>query len=178
MKKVTNIIHKITAAVSVITHVSFLAIMVIIVLDVILRKAGGSGITGAYEIVQVVLAAGVFAGFAYTQSEHGHVHVTLLISHFPQKVRFLVYGILAILSTAGAFLAAYGAYLAAVDNYKKFVNGGAGSTGVIRIPYYPFYIIEIICMVMLGVALAWDMIKSFIAIGNPEVAEEIQSTWT
>lgn len=177
MKKVTGIIHKITAAVSVITHISFLAIMVIIVLDVIMRKVGSSGITGAYEIVQVVLSAGVFAGFAYTQSEHGHVHVTLLISRFPQKMRFFVYGLLAVLSTAAAFFAAYGAYLATLDNYKKFLNG-AGSTGVLRIPYYPFYIIEIICMVMLGIALAWDMIKSFIAIGNKEVAEEIQSTWT
>ena len=177
MKKVTNVLHKITGIVSLITHVSFLAIMVVIVADVILRKFGGAGITGAYEIVQVVLSAGVFAGFAYTQSEHGHVHVTLLISHFPQKIRFLVYGILAILSTAAAFFAAYGAYLATLDNYKKFLNG-AGTTGVLRIPYYPFYIIEIICMAMLGVALAWDMIKSFIAIGNKEVAEEIQSTWT
>ena len=177
MKKITDIIHKITAAVSVITHISFLAIMIIIVVDVIWRKAGGAGITGAYEIVQVVLAAGVFAGFAYTQSEHGHVHVTLLISHFPQKLRFIVYGLLAILSTAAAFIAAYGAFLGFQDNYKKFLNG-AGATGVIGIPYFPFYIIECICMFMLGVALAWDMIKSFIAVGNKEVAEEIQSTWT
>ena len=177
MKKFTDVLHKITAGVSIITHISFLAIMVIIVVDVILRKVGNTGITGAYEMVQVVLSAGVFAGFAYTQSEHGHVHVTLLISHFPQKARFFVYGLLAVLSTLAACFAAYGAALGAMDNYKKFLNG-AGATGVLKIPYYPFYWIEAVCMGILAFALCWDMIKSFIAIGNKEVAEEIQSTWT
>ena len=176
-KKIDSILHKITAALSIVTHVAFLAIMIIIVIDVILRKVANSGIMGAYEMVQVALSAGVFAGFAYCQSEHGHVHVTLLISHFPTKVRFIVFGALSALSTAAAFYLSHAAYLAEVDNYAKWLKG-AGRTGVVGIPYFPFYWVEVICMIIFGVVLAWDTIKCFIAIGNKEVAEEVQSTWT
>ena len=177
VQKIDKILHKITACLSLVTHAAFLTIMVVIVVDVILRKVANTGIMGAYEIVQVVLSAGVFAGFAYCQAEKGHVHVTLLISHFPQKLRFLVFGLLSILSTVAAFYLSHAAYLAEVDAYKKFLKG-AGSTGVIGIPFYPFYWIEVICMFIFGVMLAWDTLKNFIAIGNKEVAEEVQSHWT
>lgn len=176
-KKIDKILHKITAAVSLVTHVSFLFIMIIIVIDVVMRKAANAGIVGAYEMVQVALSAGVFAGFAYCQSEHGHVHVTLLISHFPTKVRFIVFGALAVLSTMATFYTAYAAFLAMNDSLAKYAKG-AGATGVVGIPFWPFYLIEIICLVIFGIVLAWDTIKCFIAIGNKEVAEEVQSHWT
>ena len=177
IKKIDKILHAITTGVSIVTHISFLTIMVVIVVDVLLRKIANTGIMGAYEIVQMVLSAGVFAGFAYCQSEHGHVHVTLLISHFPQKVRFLVFGLLSILSTAAAFYLSHAAMLAMKDQYAKLLKG-AGATGVVGIPYWPFYLIEVICMFIFGVVLAWDTIKNFIAMGNKEVAEEIQATWS
>lgn len=177
IKKIDKILNTITGAVSLISHAAFLGIMVVIVIDVILRKVANTGIMGAYEIVQVILSAGVFAGFAYCQSQKGHVHVTLLISHFPEKLRFIVFGLLSVLSTIACFYTAHAAYLAEVDSYSKWLKG-AGRTGVVGIPFYPFYWIEIICLVIFGVILAWDTLKNFIAIGNKEVAEEVQSHWT
>ena len=177
MTKIDSILHKITTVISLITHVAFCAIMVLIVADVLLRKIAGTGIIGAYEMVQVILSAGVFAGFAYCQSEHGHVHVTLLISHLPEKLRFIIFGVMSVLSTIAAFALSYAAYLAEVDSYKKFLKG-AGTTGVVGIPYYPFYWVEVICMFIFGIVLAWDTIKNFIAIRNQKVAEDVQSTWT
>ena len=177
MKKIDKILHKLSGIILILGYISFIGVMLVICIDVVMRKVATNGITGAYEIVEVVLSVGVFAGFAYCQSEHGHVHVTLLLQLFPQKLRFFIYGLMSIFSTIAAFAVAYAAYLQAGDSYAKFLKG-AGTTGVIRIPYFPFYWVEIVCMIVFGLTLAWDMIKNFIAIGHKDLAEEIQSTWS
>lgn len=174
MKKIEKVISILTSIVSTLSYLGFLAVMVLIVVDVVMGKVTG-GVTrviGAYEIIQYLLLCGVFASFAYTQSLHGHVHVTMLISKFPQKLRFLIYGITYILSAATAALLTYAA--AAQANYS--ISAGT-KTGVLGIPLFPFFWVECFCMAIFAITLVWDVIKSFIAMFNKEVAEEIQSTW-
>lgn len=173
IKKVDKVVHGITGIVSIASYVGFLAIMGIIVVDVVLRKLTSSGITGSYELVERVLMFAVFASFAYTQSLQGHVHVTMFVSKFPAKLRFVVLGLTGLLSAFAAFLLAYAAVVQANDALRK-----STMTGVLGIPLFPFFWIEAVCMAAFGLALLWDVVRSFAAIGNQEVAEEIQANWT
>ncbi len=172
IKKIDRALLGFTTTVSLVSYVGFLAVMLIIVVDVLQRKITGTGINGAYELVERILMCGVFAAFAYTQSLRGHVHVTMFISKLPSKPRFLVFGLTGILSSMGAFALAYAAVLQA-----QYSMSAGTMTGVLQIALYPFFFIEAICMAIFGLTLLWDVCKSFIAIGNKDVAEDIESSW-
>lgn len=173
IKKIDKISLTLTSVVSIVSYVGFLAVMLLIVVDVLLRKVVGSGVTGAYEMVERLLMVAVFASFAYTQSKQGHVHVTMFISKLPSVLRFILVGLTGILSSGAAFLLAYAAVLQAKSSLALGTK-----TGVLGIALCPFFWVEAVCMAVFGIALLWDVIKSFAAIKNKEVAQEIQSHWT
>lgn len=173
IKKIDKISLALTSVVSIVSYIGFLAVMLLIVVDVLLRKIMDSGVTGAYEMVERLLMVAVFASFAYTQSKQGHVHVTMFISKLPNAVRFVLVGLTGILSSGAAFLLAYAAVLQANSSLALGTK-----TGVLGIALYPFFWVEAVCMAVFGVALLWDVVKSFVAIKNKEVAQEIQSHWT
>lgn len=171
--KIDKTLLRVTTAVSIVSYIGFLFIMALTVADVALRKITGVGITGTMELVERTLMCSVFAGFAYTQSLGGHVHVTMLIMHFPAKLRFVCYGVMGMLSTLIAAALGYAGITQA-----QYSHMAATRTGVLGIPLYPFFIVEGICMICFAIALLWDVIKSFMAIGNAELAAEIQSEWS
>lgn len=155
-----------------ITFAAFLAMMLIIMIDVVSRTITGNSLQGTYEIVERLLMMGVFASIAYTQTEHGHVHVTMLISHLPLKPALIINGITSLLSVAAILMIAYASFLQSQFSYAQHTT-----TGVLFIPLFPFYIAETLGMIIFSLAVIWDTIKCFIALGNEEVAESIRSTW-
>lgn len=170
--KINKIVAIFAKAVAGITFAAYIAMMLLIVADVIVRNITGSAIQGTYEIVERLLMIGVFAALAYTQTKHGHVHVTMVISHLPFKVGLILSGITSVFSTVAILAVAYASFL-----QSQFALSAHTTTGVLYIPLYPFYIIETIGMAIFAIAVIWDAVKSFIALGNRELAEDIRSTW-
>lgn len=164
-KKIDKVLLRINTVLSVLTYVGFVGIMLLMSADVLLRKLTGGGIIGTYEIVQYVLMAAVFASFAYTQSLKGHIKVTMLLHVMPEKVRYLLAGIMGLLSTAAAGVVAW----SAVQQALYSMSAGTKS-GVLGFPYYPFYWIEVVGMAAYAVVLLWDALKSFGALGSQELA--------
>lgn len=152
---------------------TLVAVVLIIVIDVFMRFILGSTLRGAYEMVQYVLMLSIFSSFAYCQTERGHVHVTMLISLFPKKLRFILYALTTLLAGAGSFAVAY----SAIKQGSVYLASNMTS-GVLLMPLFPFYWVEGICMAVFGLALLWEVVKSTLAIWNPTIAEEIQSSWT
>lgn len=173
MLKLESIIRKITYAIMVISIVAFAGIMLLTICDIVLRLLFHSPIVGAYEIVERTMICGVFASFAYTQMVHGHVQITLIISHLPRVVRFIILGLLAVLSGVVCFILAYAAQMqAGVALSSNYV------TSMLKIPLFPFYWVEVISMVVLGLTFLFDAAENFFAVGSKKMAEHIQSTWT
>lgn len=172
MKKVESIVKKITSAVSVISYVGFFCVMAITVADILIRWITGKPILGVYEVVERIMICAVFASFAYTQTENGHVQITMVISKLPQKLRFAIMTLNNLLSAAVIILTAYAAYrqgmVAMSSNY---------TTGVLLIPLWPFYWVEIISMAVLCLAFLFHAAKNAAAIFNSDVAAEIQADW-
>lgn len=162
-----------TTAVSMISFLCVILIMLLIVADVIVRKVLNSPISGAYEIVQYLLMSFIFASFAYTQSERGHIHITMLIRIMPQKLRFVCYSITGLLSTA---VAAYLGYAAILQADQALV--GNYISGVLRFQIYPFYWVMAITMFVFTIALFFDVIRSFIAMFNDDFANDIMKDWS
>lgn len=176
MKSVMNWFTKITDAItnffSAISMVVIMFLMCAICVDIVTGNIMDSPIPGMYELCQVVLSTVVFTTWAYTQSKHGHIHVTMFVAKMPQVLRFICFGITSLLSTVTMVIAAYAVYFAILDKKKS-----GECTGTLLIPYWPFFIFEFIAFILLALLLFKDTIKAFWAIGSKEVADEIQATW-
>ncbi|MFA9423119.1 MAG: TRAP transporter small permease [Sedimentibacter sp.] len=171
MKKIEAYLSKLTSIVSIISYAGIFMIMVLIVVDVFVRFIIGTTIVGAYEIVERLLFCSVFASFAYAQSHKGHVHVTMLVSLFPAKVRMFFLGLTGIFSVVICFVLAYAASLQAI---QAFVSNY--TTGVLKIKLFPFYWVEFVAMIVLGLAVLYDSLKCFVGISNQEISNEVDDS--
>lgn len=172
VQKIDKIISRISGGTAAATYVAFVGIMLIIGVDVFLRMAFKRPILGSYEIVERMLLILVFAAFAYTQSNRGHIHVTLFLSRFPNFISMPLFGILGLLSTATSVFCGYATWAQADYSLKA-----STVTAVLHIPLYPFFYIAAICMYVFSLTLLWDTIKSFIGIANEDVRNDIKSSW-
>lgn len=156
-----------------ISAIGIVAIMTLIFVDVFIRYVFNISIVGSYEIVELIMSVAIFMSFAYTQAEKGHVHVTMLISKLPTRPRFICYSITSLLSTGIVGATAYAAF----EQAGKVMAKGS-STGVLAIPFFPFYYIESVALALFTLVLLGDALKACVAIFNDEVAKDIESSWT
>ncbi len=173
MIKIGKIVDKATFLVSLISYGGVVAIMLLNVFDVFMTKLLNKPISGAYEITECLLLCTVIASFAYAQSKKSHINMTILINIFPKILRFLVFGIMGLLSTGTAAVVGYAAVLQA----QSAIDKGA-ITSVLSIPMYPFYYVEAAAMFVFALVLLYDTILAFMAIFNKKYAEIVTSSWT
>ena len=171
--KSTNGIKKICYYICYVSMVLVVCMMLLMFVDSILGLFFNSRITGSYELVQCMLCIVVFTSWAYTQTEHGHIHVVMFIRMMPNKLRFICFGLTALLSTVTMGFATY-ALIGVIQS--KYTSGEC--TGTLLIPYWPFYIIEAIAFLVFTLALLCDTIKALMAIFDKETAEDVMKSWS
>ena len=169
---ITVVTDKICYYVSFFSMATIVLMMVMVTLDVILKAFFNSTVKGCYEICQMALATLVFSSWAYTQTVHGHMHVTMFITKFPQKLRFIAFSLTSLISVVTMVFGFYGVYLQIGS-----VRASGECTGTLLIPLWPFYVFEFVAMILLAIVLFRDAIKSIIAIWDEPMANEIQATW-
>ena len=169
----TRLIKKICYYVCFVSMALVLCMMLLMFVDAMLGLVFNSRITGSYELVQCMLCILVFTSWAYTQTEHGHIHVVMFVRMMPRKLRFICYSLTALLSTGTMGFATY-ALIGAIKS--KMASGEC--TGTLLIPYWPFYVVEFIAFLVFTLALLCDTIKSILAIFDTEVAEEVMESWS
>lgn len=172
MLKIGKYLRRISTAVSMLSYGGIFAIMILNVIDVFTTKVFLRTVTGAYEITEMLLLITVFTAFAYGQTERVHIHITMLIKHFPRPVKFSLYGLMGLLS---AFVAGLVGYAAVIHGLSALAKGSV--TAVLMIPMYPFYFVESVAMFGLAIVLLYDALVSFVAIGSDECAEFVTSDW-
>lgn len=172
MHTFTKITDKICEYISYISMVVIAFIMFFNVICVVGRYTGNN-ITGGVEITQVTLSALIFSSWAYVQTQHGHIHVTMFLSKMPQKVRFALFTITSVLTTVTLLFAT----VAVFQEMVALITTKHTATGNLLIPYWPFYLIEGVSLAMFSVVLLRDAIRSAQAIVNAEVAKEVEQFW-
>jgi len=170
MKRLEKIVKKTTGILSTVSFVGFVFIMAITVCDIVIRYISGNSILGVYEIVERVMICAVFASFAYAQTEHAHVQITLVTAKYPAKLKFVMLALNNLLCAVASILVAYAAMKQAGVAFTSQY-----ATGILQIPLYPFYWVVFVSMIVLCIAFLLDVVKSIAALFNREIAEEIQS---
>lgn len=168
MKKVYGILTKISTGLAYVSYVAILIAVGITVVDVVMRKFFNSAVFGTYEIMEFLMCCTVFASFAYTQTKKGHIRVSMFIKKMPRKLGMTLYSINEFLCTFIAAVIAYAAYMQTGYSIKKHLVSAN-----LFIPHYPFYILEMICMIIFTAVLLVDAIFAVIGIFKKEYADEI-----
>ena len=88
-------------------------------------------------------------------------------------VRFFFVGFTALLSTFTMGFATYSLF--GIIASKKL---SGECTGTLLIPYWPFYVVELIAFAVFTLALLCDTIKAFMAMGDKETAEDVMKSWS
>jgi len=155
------------------SQVLIACMMVFMFVDSMLGLFLDSRILGSYEIVQCMLLIVVFSSWAYTQTVHGHIHVTMFVGFMPRVLKFICFGITSLLSVVTMVFASVGAYRGLIDKMAS-----REATGTLLIPYWPLFIFMFVAFVLMAVVLLCDAIKAFAAIVDDDFAKEVTASWT
>ena len=93
-----RVIFPFSKGISVLSMIAACMMMLLVTVDVFMRRALNQPIFGAYEIGKVLLVIVVFCGVAYVMSVKGHVVVDTLVRLYPKKLQIAVAGIAYFLS--------------------------------------------------------------------------------
>lgn len=171
--KSTKAVKKICYYVCFVSMALVVCMMLLMFVDAMLGLFFNSRITGSYELVQCMLCILVFTSWAYTQTEHGHIHVVMFVRMMPVKLRFFFFGLTSLFATVTMGFAT-GAIFGIIASKKA----SGECTGTLLIPYWPFYVVELIAFAVFTLALLCDTIKAFIAMSDKETADDIMKTWS
>ena len=172
MKGYTLVTNKVCYYICYVGMILIAVMMAIMFVDSMLGLFANYRITGIYELVQCLLLVVVFTSWAYTQTVHGHIHVTMFINMFPQKLRFFCFAVTSFISVATMAFGTYGVYRGIGEKMAS-----KEITATLMIPIWPLFVIECVVFAMFTLVLLGDAVKSAIAMFDKEMADEIQSSW-
>jgi TRAP-type C4-dicarboxylate transport system permease small subunit len=139
--------------------------------DIIKRAVTGKSMTGTTEVMAYMFCALLYSTYAYTQTRHGHVHVTIITEAIKGKGKFILWACTSwIGAITGVFLTC-----AAYNQMLKQIEDGT-YTLMLHIPYEPVYIFSTFGMAVFAIVLIFDAIKAVLAIFSEEYAKEIAET--
>ena len=173
LKGYTLVAGKVCSALCYVSQVFIAFMMIFMFVDSMGGLFFQKRILGSYEIVQCLLLVVVFSSWAYTQTKHGHIHVTMFVGFMPRVLKFICFGLTSLISVATMIFAARGAYRGILEKMAS-----REATGTLLIPFWPLYIFMFLAFALMAVVLFCDALKAIGAIVDDELAEEVTSSWT
>ena len=113
-----------------------MAMVLLVVTDVILRRFFNSPFPFTLEVVEVMLCVVVFFAVAYTAAQGSHVSIDVLVSRFSPRTQAILNAIMYIISVG---LFSFAGWRSIAHGMHLWDMGM--STGVLGIPHYPFVFI-------------------------------------
>ena len=172
MKTLTVISHKLSLVIGFFGLFSIAVMMFLTTADLIARFFFGKAITGVVEVMTYLFLVTLFSGLAYCQTQHAHIHVTMIVSKLPGRQKFILWGITSLLSAVTAGTVAVASYIQTGNVRQQNIH-----SMLLWIPNYPFYFFGAVCMGIFALCLLLDSVKAFLAVFNSEYAAEVSSTW-
>ncbi len=115
---------------------TILALMMLLTaLDVGLRYLFNSPLSGAFELVEYMMAIVIPFSIVYCADQRGHVSVELILARFPRKVQGAVDALMTFVTMIFAIILAWQNFLYIGEVYDTHLT-----SAVLLIPAYPFVI--------------------------------------
>lgn len=136
LKSFNRTLDKITVRLSDIGMIILLAMVVLIIVDIIMRRIFSQPFSWSYEVISVFLVIVVFLTLSFCTSQRAHVSIDALVSRFPKNIRkyfnifALTWGVITFASVAWASI-----------RYGLGEAESGYATGILHIPIFPFIFI-------------------------------------
>ena len=148
-------IFQLSKAMGVIAIGFLIAMMLLTVADVLLRKLFNSPILGSVELVEVMMIFTGFLGLAWCAFNDSHIKVDLIVGSFPPRVQNIIDSITYLLTIV---ICAILSWRSIIESFA--VHESNAFTPTLKIPLYPFYIVVGIGFGVLLLAVIVLFIKS------------------
>ncbi len=172
MKKVYSVLKKLSEYLGKLCAFLLFIWVFIITADIIMRYIFNSPIKGTVELTELWLSIIVFASFPLVQTQKAHVGVIMAVKALPERVSMVVYSVSNLICSITCGLVTYAAVQQAIRCFNRNMI-----TDVLRIPKYPFYIFESVCMALFCLLLLAETVYCIYGIFNRDAAKEIRSHW-
>jgi TRAP-type C4-dicarboxylate transport system permease small subunit len=124
--------------------------------DVIGRAAWARPIPGIVELSSYMLDVFILLGLAYTQQVKGHVRVSMLTSHLPQRAQLFLEIVVTLLSLFIMLLLAWQGWVVGMEE--------TAVSDMLRIPQRPFKLLVGVAAILLCLELVVDLMSAFRAV--------------
>lgn len=151
-----RIIDSISRVMGIISIVFLLAMMLLTVSDVFLRKFFNSPIFGSVELVEIMMVITGFFGMAWCAMRGGHIKVDLIVGSMPRRLQGIIDGCIFILSFGICVILAWRSVLE-----SKSIREINSTTPSLEMPLFPFYYVLTVGFSVLCLAILVLLVKSF-----------------
>jgi TRAP-type C4-dicarboxylate transport system permease small subunit len=134
---------------------ALMGMVLLIVVDISLRRFFNSPIPWSMEAVRVMLVVVVFPAIAYCAMHKAHISVDILTSHFSPKFRSIL-SIITYLMCAG--LCAFMAWAAIIYGLDSWESGYI--TGLLPLPIAPFIFVVALGSILFCLVLLIQLVDS------------------
>jgi TRAP-type C4-dicarboxylate transport system permease small subunit len=124
--------------------------------DVIGRAAWARPIPGIVELSSYMLDVFILLGLAYTQQVKGHVRVSMLTSHLPQRAQLFLEIVVTLLSLFIMLLLAWQGWVVGMEE--------TAVSDMLRIPQRPFKLLVGVAALLLCLELLVDLTSAIAAV--------------
>ena len=156
LSQVKGLIYGLSRIMAVVAALCLAVMMVLTVADVGGRYFFKTPVSGAWELISLLLVCAGTWGLAYCQMENAHISVTVLLYKFSRRTQAIILSV-AYLSGLTAFSAmSWRAVVLALKYYHE--KGHA--TDILHIPYSPFLLVLALGTGVLALVLLLDLLQT------------------
>jgi TRAP-type C4-dicarboxylate transport system permease small subunit len=169
MKKLDDLVGKLSALLAMLAAVCTLAMMFTMIADVGNRLLGNGSLAGAFELAAMLLVMVVFLGFAYAERTETNVRVTLGTSRMPHAVARVVRLLGGVVSTIVVAVFAQATWGQALVSIER----GEFTQGIVDFPVWPTKLVIAIGFTFLTVECVLGLWRRWTARSEAEVHPEL-----
>lgn len=163
IKKIIGICCEISAKIGMLAIFFLLALTVS---DVAGRFIFNKPIAGTFELTKILFALSVFFSFSISQFKGENLGITLVYNKFPVRIR----GVLDLFS-AVISIAMFSVAFTQMLKYAARMKCSNTVTSVLRLPMHPWIYFASIGLLLLVVALVWDLLVSIKELKGDKIDE-------
>lgn len=159
-EKTDRMIVKIVKAVSVISGICLVGIMLVAFFNVLGEKILHHGVPGSTEIITYLHVPVVFLAAAYVTLDTGHTKIDLLSRRFPLGVQKILYTIGDLVAAVISCYVGYRGFVRTADLISRHTRSAVTGFGF---PVWPFGLVFAIGFMLLALTFLWSIVRRFAA---------------
>lgn len=151
----TRILSRVGRGAVVVAGLVLVSLVLLITVDVTLRRAFNSPLTFSYEIIEFGLVIVVWGSVLYSTARERHISIDVLTSRLPAKTRRFLMLTFDFISALVLFLISWQSITYAMD-----LRNAQRVSSMLDIPLYPFVFIVALGAILSGLILLVNFIDS------------------